>query len=34
MEEASESVGEDKDSFLKEFKKLRKELTLKYDAIN
>jgi hypothetical protein len=34
MEEDSESVGEDKDLFLKEFKKLRKELTLKYDAVN
>jgi hypothetical protein len=33
MDEASENVGEDKDSFLKEFKKIRKELTLKYDAI-
>ena len=34
MDEASKSVGEDKELFLKEFKKLRKELTLEYDAIN
>jgi hypothetical protein len=33
MDEASANVGEDKESFLKEFKKLRKELTLEYDAI-
>jgi len=34
MDETSENVGEDKESFLKEFKKLRKEMVLKYDAVN